>query len=373
MAAVKVHNRSQSIRYKAVALLVGLLLTVQPPGTVAAEPPAPELLARYHQALQGLKLPGELRYTQQIQTVGWQEGIAIADFHFRTDGSWEANVIETDRFHRLESSQVTFVDHGDRLRMYSEYIEHPERLAPRVTIELDATPETYTAGRVERIELAGEPVYHLRLSPTRDGQLRELWLDTRTALPRRVRLSLSGVWGVANGTLDFQPLTGSNGEAYWLPLRTRMEIRMNFWIPLGFTRRVFNGPIDIGSLYGDYRTGADASAPLPTVPNVVNAPPVVSIPAPEQTQSPSASLGKPLELSISTQTSNSILSDRIAQFNLTKPDLSDPKTHINIFTTLKIGGAELLLYTFRFDSKQTLVPLEPANTQGDAIKLFEVK
>jgi hypothetical protein len=35
-----------------------------------------------------------------------------------------------------------------------------------------------------------------------------------------------------------------------------------------------------------------------------------------------------------------------------------------------MGKTSLLMYLFRFESKQPLVPMEPANIQGDAFKLF---
>ncbi len=326
-----------------------------------------QLLTRYHQALQSLPAPAQTHYTQQIQTSNWQESITTADFRFQEDGTWEARMLEGDKLRTLKSSQVELVDQGDRLRLYSLYIQRPEKLAPHVTIDLDTTPEAYTPVAMETRELGGKPVHYLQLKPNNKGRLRELWLDPETALPRRAKLYLSGVWGVAKMTLDFQPV-----ETYWLPSRTRMEIDMNFWVPLGLSQRTFKGLVDIGSQYTDYQLGAQAAQPIPAAPA-----------APQTAQSlkdksnknqndaaKDSALGTPLEVSVSTQNSSSLLADRIADFNLSKPELSDPKTNINTFYTLKMGKTSLLMYLFRFNSKQPLVPLEPANTQGDSFKIF---
>jgi hypothetical protein len=356
-----------TLKYGSLFLLTGFLAWSG--GSVSAaqlEDPI-QLLSRYHQALQQLPAPTLKRYTQQIQTSNWQEGIATADFRFQEDGSWEAQILDGDKLRTLNSSQVELVDQGDRLRLYSLYVQEPDKLAPHVSVDLDATPETYTPVVMETRELGSKPVSYLKLKANNKGRLRELWLDPETALPRRVKLYLSGVWGVANMTLDFQPV-----ETYWLPLRTRMEINMNFWVPVGFSRRTFNGLVDIGSQYTDYQLGAQAAQPLPSTPAITQTAKSLSNKS-DNRQSDAAkdsALGPPLKVSVSSQSSSSLLADRIADFNLSKPDVRDPRTHINTFYTLKMGKTSLLMYLFRFESKQPLIPMEPANIQGDAFKLF---
>jgi hypothetical protein len=356
-----------SLKCGSLFILAGLLAWSS--GSVSAAPveDSIQILTRYHQAIQQLPAPTQKRYTQQIQTNNWQEGIAKADFRFQEDGSWEAQILDEDKLRTLNSSQVELVDQGDRFRLYSLYVQQPDRLAPHVSVDLDATPETYTPVVMETRELGGKPVNYLQLKPNNKGRLRELWLDPETALPRRAKLYLSGVWGVANMTLDFQPV-----ETYWLPSQTRMEINMNFWVPVGFSQRTFKGLIDIGSQYTDYQLGAQAAQPLPSTPATPQTAKSLSNKS-DNNQSDSAkdsALGPPLKVSVSSQSSSSLLADRIADFNLSKPDLSDPKTHINTFYTLKMGKTSLLMYLFRFESKQPLVPMEPANSQGDSFKLF---
>lgn len=365
--ALRFQFSSFPLKYGSLFLLVGLLAWSG--GSVSAAPVKDpvQLLSRYHQALQQLPAPTQKQYTQQIQTSNWQESITTADLRFREDGNWEARMLEGDKLRTLNASQVELVEQGDRLRLYSLYLQQPDKIAPYVTIDLDATPESYTPVVVETRELGGKPVNYLQLKPKNKGRLRELWLDPETALPRRAKLYLSGVWGVANMTLDFQPV-----ETYWLPSQTRMEIDMNFWVPLGLSQRTFKGLIDIGSRYTDYQLGAQATQPLPSAPA---APQTAKSLKNKSNNNPSDSakdsaLGAPLEVSVSTQNSSSLLADRIADFNLSKPDLSDPKTNINTFYTLKMGKTSLLMYLFRFNSKQPLIPLEPANTQGDSFKLF---
>ncbi len=358
--------RRTLMNYGLFFLLAGLISSQGGASAAPLQDPV-QLLTRYHQALQQLPAPTQTHYTQQIQTSNWQESITTADFRFREDGNWEARMLEGDKLRTLNSSQVELVDQSDRLRLYSLYIQRPEKLAPQVTLDLDAPPEAYTPVVIETRELGGKPVHYLQLKPNNKGRLRELWLDPETALPRRARLYLSGLWGVANMTLDFQPV-----ETYWLPSRTRMEIDMNFWVPLGLSQRTFKGLIDIGSQYTDYQLGTQAGQPLPSAsatPQTTKSPPNRSDKNPSDGTKDSA-LGNPLEVSVSTQRSSSLLADRIADFNLSKPDLSDPKTNINTFYTLKMGKTSLLMYLFRFNSKQPFIPLEPANTRGDSFKLF---
>jgi hypothetical protein len=151
-----------------------------------------------------------------------------------------------------------------------------------------------------------------------------------------------------------------------------MEINMDFWVPVGFSQRTFKGLVDIGSQYTDYQLGAQAAQPLPSTPAITQTAKSLSNKS-DNRQSDAvqdSTLGPPLKVSVSTQSSSSLLADRIADFNLSKPDVSDPRTHINTFYTLNMGKTSLLMYLFRFESKLPLVPMEPANTQGDAFKLF---
>ncbi|UFP95134.1 hypothetical protein [Gloeobacter morelensis] len=326
--------------------------------------PPQDWLERYQKALQVLEAPSERRFEQQIQTFGWQEGITTGEFVFRADGDWEANLTEGDQFYKIADDRLNLVAQSDRLRLYSEYIERPERVAPHAIVDLSAPPDTYRLEAAETTRLGTDEVVRVRLTPLAGGPLRELWLDPTTALPRRAVMYLSGVWGSANYTVDFQPV-----ERYWLPERSRMQIKMNFWVPVGFTRRAFAGPIDIGATYRNYRFGDTAA--LPAVPTAAASKPAPAATGTTATQPTTGQpLGKPLELSVSTQKSTSVLAERIAQFNLNKPDLSNPLTRINVFVTLKMGSQQLLLYLFRFNSKQSLVPIEAVNSQSDTIKLF---
>lgn len=337
--------------------LMLVLCSVLPASPLAAQPSQDSLLLRYHKALLGLNPPPERRFSQQIQVSGWQEAITTGEFSFRGDRTWEGNLTEEDRLYHLQSDHFHLISESDRLALYTEYVEKPEQVAPHASIDLDATPETYETLSAEQTELRGTKVVHLRLKPRVDGQLRELWIDPGTGLPRRAVLNLAGVWGIAVYTVDFQA-----AGTYWLPERSRMQIVMNFWVPVGFAQRSFAGKLDIGSAFTNYRFGNEAQITLPMIPA-----------SPTETVHPdttSSKLGKSLSVNLSTQNSRSPLAEKIAQFNLNKPDLSDPRTHINVFTTLHMGHQDLLLYLFRFDSKQTLVPFEPANSQGDSFKLF---
>ncbi len=345
--------------------LIALLLWADP---IAAQalPGGVELLTRYHQALQALEVPQQRRYEQRIQTAGWQEAITTGQFYFRPDGSFQANLTEADHFYRLDSDRFRLVSEADRLALYTEYSERPERVAPHATLDLDATAETYRPTVPELTEIRGKAAYHLRLTPLAGGRLRELWLDPQTALPRRAVLALAGVWGIATATLDFQPV-----GSYWLPERTRMQIDMNFWVPVGFERRAFTGRIDIGSLLSNYRIGEDTGPPLPILPET--RPVRARAEVVGEAAIKGTALGAPIELSVTNEKARSPIADKIAQFNLNKPDLSNPLTRINVFCTLKLGKQDLLLYLFRFDSKQPLMPVESVNAQQDTIRLFGTK
>ncbi len=143
------------LRYAPLSIMVNIL--VGSGGLVSAAPiqaPEPnELLNRYHQALQQLPIPTQKRYTQQIQTTNWQESSATADFHFQENGGWEAKIIDNgDRLRQLNSSQVELVDTTDSFRLSTT---DPEKLAANQSIDLDATPETYTPTALETKEEVG--------------------------------------------------------------------------------------------------------------------------------------------------------------------------------------------------------------------------
>lgn len=346
-----------------VCLSVLTLLFCGSPGKAQELPDTATLLLRYHRAIQALPTPTRYGYTQRIETYGWQEGITTGEFGFAEAGSWSAQLIEGDRLYRLDAKRLRPVSEGDRLGMYTEYIEHPEGLAPTAYLDLDATPEHYSTGPVEQARLGEASLWHLPLTPRDGGPLRELWLDPASALPRRAVLFLAGVWGTAKVTLDFRAY-----ESYWLPERQRTEIQMDFWVPVGLSRRVFAGRIDVGGSFSAYHFGNRAENPAFPTPIANQTIPLADRPV--QPTRPSKTLGKSLEVGISTQSTSSVLADRIAQFNLSKPDLIDPRTRLNIFYDLRLGSSHLILYLFRFDAKQPLVPLEPANTQGDSFKLF---
>ena len=317
-------------------------------------------LGRYHAALTRLAAPARRAFRERIQVVGWQEGISEGEFTFQESGGWEASITEIDRLYRLDGEKLRLVGESDRLGLYTEYVERPERVAPTAFIDLDATPDTYAVSATEAVSLDGRPARRLRLAPKSGGPLRELWLDPATALPRRVLLALAGVWGVADVTVDFAAV-----GPHWLPSRSRFQIAMNFWVPVGFSRRVFAGRLDIGNQFSDYRFGVDAPAVLSALPAAA-----ARTPGRGGATEGSNALGGPLEVNLSTQQTRSPLAERIAQFNLHKPDLVDPRTRLNVFYELRMGGQRLLLYLFRFDARQPLVPIEAATPQGDAIKIF---
>jgi hypothetical protein len=303
-------------------------------------PEANELLTRYHQALQQLPAPTQKRYTQQIQTTNWQESSAITDFHFQENGGWEAKIIDNgDRLRQLNSSQVELVDTTDNFRLATT---DPEKLAANQTIDLDATPETYIPTALANKELDGKPVYFLQLKSKSTGLLRELWLDPETALPRKVELNLSEHWGAAKISVKFQPV-----ETYWLPAQTHTEVKMDLAPALSFAR--IKGLINIDSQYTNYKLGVQAIKPPPSIS------PLVSTRNMNKKNTSSDSLPdgrpseKPFEVGVSTQKSSSPIADRIAQFNLSKPSYSNPRTNINTFLTLKMGKANLLMYLVRFN------------------------
>lgn len=64
--------------------------------------------------------------------------ITTGEFVFRADGDWEANLTEGDQFYKIADDRLNLVAQSDRLRLYSEYIERPERVAPHAIVDLSA-------------------------------------------------------------------------------------------------------------------------------------------------------------------------------------------------------------------------------------------
>ncbi|MFS8780395.1 hypothetical protein [Synechococcus sp. W55.1] len=353
--------------------LVGL-----PSGDPAVAQSAPSSLAssdpqawleRYNAALEQLPPLPNLQYRQQVRVEGSQTFTATLDVLYRRDGSWQAWVAEGDRIRLLDSRQLEVVNQSDLLELYSVYVSRPEALLPSVSFHLKADPSRYRVLSSEPATLAGSPVQHLRLEPIQEGQLRELWLDPQSGLPRQVLLFLSGVWGQAYALMGFVAVPGPGGERYWLPESTRINLGYGFWTLEGLNRRVFRGSLSIQHDYQDYQILPEGGELrfLPSQPPV-DAPPVVAgLPG-----SPSPiELGDVQPLGVDEQgnqqfklglgrrtAADTPLADRIAAFNLTRPASRNALTQIDTLAFLPLGGDQLPIYLFQFDTGRPLSPLQ---------------
>jgi len=329
-----------------------------------------EWLSRYHQAWQSLPPLPHLQFRQQVRMSGSQSFTATLDVIARRDGSWQAWLSEGNRMRLLDSSRLEVVGQGDIFRLYSVYVSRPEALLPSVTLGLQAPPGRYQILQAEERTLEGQPVQHLTLAG--EGQLRELWLDPVTALPRQALLYLSGVWGQAYAMLTFADV-----EGYWLPQRLRVTMGYGFWTLSGLSRRDFVGSLTIEHEYQDYQIlPAD---PLPRF--AVNAPPVDRPPVlvgsqPLQvTPSQVRSLGRDAKgneqfsLGLGGQDTASPLQAQITAFNLTRPGSRNPQTQIDTLAILGLGPAQLPLYLFQFNTGEPLSPIQPGNPDFDPGKV----
>ncbi len=363
----------------AVLLLAGLV-ALQAADLALAQsnpvsPPSAELdpqvwLGRYNAALKQLPPLPNLQYRQQVRVEGSQTFTATLDVLYRRDGSWQAWVAEGDRIRLLDSRQLEVVNQSDLLKLYSVYVSRPEALLPSVSFHLEADPSRYRVLSSERVTLMGSPVQHLRLEPLQEGQVRELWLDPESGLPRQVLLFLSGVWGQAYVLIGFAAVPDPQaGVSYWLPESTRINLGYGFWTLEGLTRRVFRGSLSIRHDYQDYRILPEGVQLrfLPSQPPV-DAPPVVAG-LPEST--PSVELGDVQVLGVDEQgnqqfsiglgrrtVADSPLEDRIAAFNLTRPASRNALTQIDTLALLPLGSSQLPIYLFQFDTGRPLYPLQ---------------
>ncbi|MFT0796040.1 hypothetical protein [Synechococcus sp. H70.1] len=362
-----------------VFLLTGLVaLQAADPALAQSDPassPSAELdpqvwLGRYNAALKQLPPLPNLQYRQQVRVEGSQTFTATLDVLRRRDGSWQAWVAEGDRIRLLDSRQLEVVNQSDLLKLYSVYVSRPEALLPSVSFELEADPSRYRVVSSERADLAGSPVQHLRLEPLQEGQLRELWLEPESGLPRQVLLFLSGVWGQAYVLMGFTAVPApQGGTRYWLPESSRINVGYGFWTLEGLTRRVFRGSLAIRHDYQDYRLLPEGVQLrfLPSQPPL-DAPPVVAgLPG----SSPQLELGEVQVLGVDEQGNQQFsiglgrrtaaetpLEDRIAAFNLTRPASRNALTQIDILAFLPLGDGQLPIYLFQFDTGRPLSPLQ---------------
>ncbi|MFT0788736.1 hypothetical protein [Synechococcus sp. H55.10] len=362
-----------------VFLLTGLVaLQAADPALAQSDPassPSAELdpqawLQRFNTALKQLPPLPNLQYRQQVRVEGSQTFTATLDVLRRRDGSWQAWVAEGDRIRLLDSRQLEVVNQSDLLKLYSVYVSWPEALLPSVSFELEADPSRYRVVSSERADLAGSPVQHLRLEPLQEGQLRELWLEPESGLPRQVLLFLSGVWGQAYVLMGFTAVPAPQGGArYWLPESSRINVGYGFWTLEGLTRRVFRGSLAIRHDYQDYRLLPEGVQLrfLPSQPPL-DAPPVVAG-LPES--SPQLELGEVRPLGVDERGNQQFsiglgrrtaaetpLEDRIAAFNLTRPASRNALTQIDTLAFLPLGDSQLPIYLFQFDTGRPLSPLQ---------------
>ncbi|MEN9230573.1 MAG: hypothetical protein Q6L68_06670, partial [Thermostichus sp. DG02_5_bins_236] len=285
------------------------------------------------------------------------------------DGSWQAWVAEGDRIRLLDSRQLEVVNQSDLLGLYSVYVNRPEALLPSVGFNLEASPSRYRLLSAELVDLAGSPAQHLRLEPIQEGQLRELWLDPESGLPRQVLLFLSGVWGQAYALIGFTAVPAEGGASYWLPESTRIHLGYGFWTLEGLTRRVFRGSLSIQHDYQEYRILPEGTQLrfVPSQPPVNELPVVAGL----SESTPRIELGDVRALGIDEQGNQqfsigiggrsapeTLLEDRIAAFNLTRPASRNVLTQIDTLAFLPLGSDQLPIYLFQFDTGRPLSPLQ---------------
>ncbi|MEN9224544.1 MAG: hypothetical protein Q6M54_03640 [Thermostichus sp. DRC_bins_24] len=337
--------------------------------TQSSEPDSQAWLERYNAALSQLPPLPNLQYRQQVRVQGSQTFTATLDVLYRRDGSWQAWVAEGDRIRLLDSRRLEVVNQSDLLGLYSVYVNRPEALLPSVGFNLEALPSRYRVLSSETVDLAGSPAQHLRLEPLQEGQLRELWLDPESGLPRQVLLFLSGVWGQAYALIGFTEVPAEGGERYWLPDSTRINLGYGFWTLEGLTRRVFRGSLSIQHDYQDYRILPAGSQLrfVPSQPPVDNLPVVAGV----DDRAPRIELGDVQALGVDEQGNQQFsigiggrtspetrLEDRITAFNLTRPASRNVLTQIDTLAFLPLGSDRLPIYLFQFDTGRPLSPLQ---------------
>lgn len=355
-----------------LALTPGVLLPERQHETaIAANAVQPDALLRsYQQAIAALPALPTLQYRQQVRVSGTQSYAATLDVLYRNDGSWQAWVSEGDRARLLDSKDLQFVNEGDVGRLYSVYVGSPDELVVTGTLALSAGTQQYRAVRADVQQLGDRAVHHLVLD-SNGGQLQELWLDPQTNLPLQALLGLSDRWGGASALVSFGPF-----EQYWMPQAIDVNLAYGFWTLSGFERRSFRGELTIRHDFQDYILLPD-DAELPRFDR--NQPPAGSAPAAVKTAATTERTGSTrslgadasgterLQVNLQDRTSNSTLSDRIANFNLTRPSLRDPLTEIDTAMTLSMGTLSLPLYLLQFDLGQAILPsASPGRNAGGA-------
>jgi hypothetical protein len=315
--------------HKTLGLLIVLLLIPVP---VLATPPS---LEAYRQALHQLNLPKVRRYHQRIQFQNWQESSTEADFLFRSDGTWSANLLNDDRMSTVESSQMD-IGEVDVIRLA---VQAPPASGSRgllgLTIDLDTLANDCDLTDHQPETLEGVAVEHLTLMPRNGGTPRELWLDATTALPRRVKLRLGAIWGYADILLDFAPTT----DEAWLLTHLQSQVHVDFWVP--FKQLRFQ--VDVDSHWSDYQLAQAAGNILSSQVTGLD----VSL--------PTRKAKHPFQLNLSTQKSVSPIADKIAEFNLGKPDVVGVIGLVDIFVNLRMGGQTQLLYLGRLNYRKLLL------------------
>jgi len=341
-----------------VSVLVAVWIGTSAPALAQTE--AASWLGRYQQALDQLKTPPSVGFVQRTQYSGWQTGDMRVQFQVTPQGL-QADITELDRRRTLSSQQIDPVYYKSRAAIYTGYITRPQRLAPEAIFPL--LPTTEPVKLAQPATWAGQPVNYIAFAG--GVPIREIWLDPVRNLPRRIHWVDSGSYGTSDIFMDFGPV----GTDYWLPISSLVQIRLNFWVPIGFNTRSFEGPLTLETTYEDYKLPTQAEAPvvLPVVvaPTPTSKAALLAEEAPvPKSEPPVERTPKGFNLKASNQTSTSLLADRIAAFNLQKPDAVDPYTNINILLTLKWGAERWPTYLFRFQTKQPLLPLQSV-TSGD--------
>jgi hypothetical protein len=310
-----------------------------------------------------------LQFRQQVRVSGSQEFLATLDVLRRRDGSWQAWINQGDRIRLLDSEDLKIVNQSDILELYSVYVTQPEALLTEVGFNLIAPPSQYQVIEVNRERLGERDVFHLVLAASRDGQIREVWLDQETLLPRQALLFLSGVWGQAYVLLTFAEV-----DQYWLPSSARINVGYGFWTLDGLSRRTFRGTLSIQHDYQDYQLLPDgvplqfqASRPPVDAPPQVIASGETRITAGDvQALGPNAEGNEVFTLDLQAEGEETLLGDRISAFNLTRPATRNALTQFDTLASLGLGTDVLPLYLFQFDTGSPLAPLQPLDQSPQA-------
>ncbi|NJK61571.1 MAG: hypothetical protein HC921_01790 [Synechococcaceae cyanobacterium SM2_3_1] len=374
-----------SVAWQARRLFMATVLLIAPWFTGDAiqaqvQPPSPaptpmgqldgtQLLTQYLEVLQQLPELPNLQFRQQVRVSGSQEFLATLDVLRRRDGSWQAWLNQGDRIRLLNSEDLKIVNQSDILELYSVYVTQPEALLTEVGFNLTASPSQYQITDVKQEGLGDTEVLRLFLEPRRDGQIRELWLDQETLLPRQALLFLSGVWGQAYVLLTFAEV-----DQYWLPSSARINVGYGFWTLDGLSRRTFRGTLSIQHDYQDYQVLPDgvtlqfqaSRPPVDAPPQVVSAGETRITAGDVQALGPNAEGNEVFNLDLQAEGEETLLGDRITAFNLTRPATRNALTQFDTLASLGLGSDILPLYLFQFDTGSPIAPLQPLDQSPQA-------